>query len=70
MLISKKSKKRKSSGTKVTKIVHDEGEKSTTDTELEVNGQDQVTGFERELEAEKILGATEVDNEIHFLIKW
>ena len=56
----------------MSKIVHDEGEKSTTDTELdlEVNGQDQVTGFERELEAEKILGATEVDNEIHFLIKW
>lgn len=36
------------------------------------NGQevDQVSGFERGLEAEKILGATEVDNEIHFLVKW
>ena len=38
----------------------------------EANGQevDQVSGFERGLEAEKILGATEVDNEIHFLVKW
>lgn len=68
-ILKTKSKKRKGTGG-ATKSIQDEVEKSTTETELEINGLDQVTGFERGLEAEKILGATEVDNEIHFLIKW
>lgn len=71
-LIHRKSKKRRGASSTIhTKTAQNDAEtKSTTESEMEVNGQDQVTGFERGLEAEKILGATEVDNEIHFLVKW
>ena len=69
----RKTKKKKTGSSKSLKP--DRNDKSTTENEIVMsaaNGQeiDQVSGFERGLEAEKILGATEVDNEIHFLVKW
>ena len=71
----RKTKKKKTSSSKSSKSDANDEDKSTTETEIvmnSANGQevDQVSGFERGLEAEKILGATEVDNEIHFLVKW
>ena len=66
-------KRKKKSSSKRREV--NEDDRSTTENEIEMNstnGQevDQVSGFDRGLEAEKILGATEVDNEIHFLVKW
>lgn len=68
----RKSKRKKTGSTKTSKSDANDDDKSTTENEIEVNGQEveQASGFDRGLEAEKILGATEVDNEIHFLVKW
>ncbi|XP_046847221.1 chromobox protein homolog 1-like [Xenia sp. Carnegie-2017] len=70
-----KKKKKTSSKSSKSDSLNGEGDKSTTENEIEVlpsNGQevDQISGFDRGLEADKILGATEVDKEIHFLVKW
>ena len=68
-----KTKKKKTGSSKSLKPDRNDNDKSENEIVMSAaNGQevDQVSGFERGLEAEKILGATEVDNEIHFLVKW
>ncbi len=75
LYVYRKTKKKKTGSSRSSRSDKNDDDKSTTENEIVMtaaNGQevDQVSGFERGLEAEKILGATEVDNEIHFLVKW